>query len=97
MQVQLPILDKNDQPIYKNITTINIIYIGCNKELYIFKKPFIEQDEWCTINLNNLGYVFAKSHICWRRFPPKRFHKKYAEWQPYILIMDSKAHDALMP
>jgi hypothetical protein len=83
--------------ITKDIKRINIIYIGQDKDLHLYDCPFTIQGEWCNVEIGKNHYVFDKKHICWK-YEPKRFSiKKFSEWDPYILMMDSKAHEALMP
>jgi len=98
MQVEAVLHHNGEQiTIHKDIKRINVIYVGQDKDLHVFNSPFNIQGEWCYVQINKNGYVFAKKHICWK-YEPKRLQlKKFAAWEPYVLMMDSKAHDALMP
>jgi hypothetical protein len=84
--------------ISKDIKRINVIYVGQDKDIHVFECPFIVQGEWCSVTFGGSGvYVFDKKHICWKYEPKRLSLKKFSAWDPYVIMMDSKAHVALMP
>lgn len=97
MQVQLPIEKENGEPIYKNITNVIVIYVSKNKEVFFYRIPFIETPYGMHATINHRGYVFSKKNICWRKVKKLIRIKKYAEWEPYVIVLDSQAYEAMLP
>jgi len=99
MQVEAVVHHNGEKiTIQKDITRINVIYVGQDKDIHVYELPFIVQGDWCSVTFGGCGvYVFDKKHICWK-FERRRIKlKKFDEWHPYVLMMDAKAHEALMP
>lgn len=97
MQVQLPILDKKDQPIFVDVKKLNVIYVNRDKQILFYRGSFFINEDNCMIKINKNMFMFNKKSICWRREPKRVKLKKYSDWEPYIFIMDSKAYEYMIP
>jgi len=97
MQIQLPIVDKHGEPIYKNINKVIAMYVSKDKKIKFYRVPFVMQGVWIHVTVNNRTFVVTKKQICWRKVKKRIKFKKYVEWEAYVLIMDSKAYENMMP
>ena len=73
------------------------MYVSKEKEVKFYKVPFIEQGVWLNIVVNNRHFVITKKQICWRNIRKRIKFRRYDDWVPYILILDSKAYEAMLP
>lgn len=98
MQVESTIHHNGEKiTITKNIKRINVIYVDRDKHLYYFQTPFLEFPEWCHITIRNQTFAFSKKNICWKYNKKLLSFRRNACWEPYVIMFDQNAYNAMMP
>lgn len=97
MQILLPIQDKHNNPVYKNIKKINIFFVNKDKTINIYKKTFVDSPYGLYLTINNRMYIIIKKQICWHYISNKFSLRRYGKWEPYVLILDSEAYKNMLP